>query len=1073
MPAYTQLINDLFAQTNGAVTVTDANGESFTSHDLIKVGAWASKAEDPWIDLATDEGEAIGLFVAGNPQVVSPQPSFDVDGGMVYMLKGAPVGGQKQGFHMCPLDVFLHKGEVDLAGLNTFEPEDLDICTPGSDRAITLMTGRRRDEGQGRWKPVSSTFGQFTDVLRAHKEGEKDGSCYLQGESADGARKSAAQIANYILGVDLDSGAPLHDVIATISKHGLEAVIYTTHSHLKDTSVIKRDHFMKEMGTSEADEDLIRQYLIEWKGVLPHILEEVEILDDAKHTSEGIVILVRHRPMPKFRAVFPLSEGFVFAKRGGSQKDAILEWKERYAGFCTDMGFFYDEKCVDPARLFYMPRHPAGDTKFGSWLIVGEPLDLDKFNRVKINRKRRGKPSGPANAFTDAAGGAAVDDDDDEADRYVTEDGYNLRGWASKHAKRFEVQRMLEDVIGDDIIREDRGSKPGVHVECPFEAEHSSFGGAGCFVVNASDNADEGYDGGYTFNCTHNACAGRDRLDFLVELCNQGQITKADLTNKEYLYEIEGDEDDARDEPEPVGVRKRDAAVSNERAGKPSSGVSQADERRGNTARDREGVQADIDEDLASDEEDVVLKAFNRRYAVIRTSGGVRILVEPRTADDDVAFESQNDVSLYEKNRVIWTGGSRKGESAKKLEAFKVWLEWEHRRTYSRVVFAPGQSVPRDTYNLFRGWPFEPVATTWTETLENSDAPVPGDWSMLRGHIFANICESDDELFNWFMTWLAMLFQKPNAKPGSTVVITGEKGTGKSTVFDYVNQLLGRCGITVSQRKQIVGQFNGHLATTLLMVCEEAFWAADPQAEGVLKDMITNKSVLIEKKGYDPIQSQNYTRLALISNNEWVVPASLKDERRFFVLRCNSARRGDLRFFEDMREQMEKLGGLEAFLYDLLHWEPINGTFSSLFNPPVTSHLQQQQIESLTGVQKFMLELVKAGMYETNDDNITPIELNEDKETRIYAVDMRAAVQDYVKFRFSSDKAKTSFDDIAVVVTDWFGAREVSMAVEGSTNRKRTFVFPPLDDVRAKLKESKGLDIEAMTLETVKAMKTR
>jgi ABC-type lipoprotein export system ATPase subunit len=42
------------------------------------------------------------------------------------------------------------------------------------------------------------------------------------------------------------------------------------------------------------------------------------------------------------------------------------------------------------------------------------------------------------------------------------------------------------------------------------------------------------------------------------------------------------------------------------------------------------------------------------------------------------------------------------------------------------------------------------------------------------------------------MTWLAMLVKEPDGKPGSTVVITGEKGTGKSTLFDYVNQLLGR-----------------------------------------------------------------------------------------------------------------------------------------------------------------------------------------------------------------------------------------------------------------------------------------
>jgi hypothetical protein len=91
------------------------------------------------------------------------------------------------------------------------------------------------------------------------------------------------------------------------------------------------------------------------KGVLPHIVEQVAIIDDAYHTEEGVVILVQHRPMPKFRAVFPLHEPFVFAKRGGTQQDAIAEWKERYAGFASAMNFFFDEKCVDPARLFYFP----------------------------------------------------------------------------------------------------------------------------------------------------------------------------------------------------------------------------------------------------------------------------------------------------------------------------------------------------------------------------------------------------------------------------------------------------------------------------------------------------------------------------------------------------------------------------------------------------------------------------------------------------------------------------------------------------------------------------------------------
>jgi hypothetical protein len=654
--------------------------------------------------------------------------------------------------------------------------------------------------------------------------------------------------------------------------------------------------------------------------VLPAIVEELEIIDDAKHTEEGIVILVQHNPMPKFRAVFPLSEPFVFAKRGGSQQDAILEWKERYAGFCTALEFFFDEKCVDPARLFYFPRHPEGDKSFNTLRIIGKPLDLDAYDRVKMTRRRRG-PAGPSNAFT-AAGGD--DGGDDEAERYITKGGFNLRGWASKHAKRFEVQTMLEDVIGGDFIREPRQSgKAGTHVECPFEAEHTNLGGGGTYVVNASDNYDEGFEGGFTFHCVHNACAGRDRLDFLKELIDEELITPADLKAKEYQLELE-DEDEADEAPRPARNKPTRTGADDATRGEARAPTVRGGSRRdGDQDRGQSLQPAELDDDdeVEFDDEDAMVRWFNQRYAVTRTSGGVRILVEPRTANDDVTFETQNDVALYERNKVMWVGGNRDGTGAKKMEAFKLWLEHPKRRTHSGVMFAPGQNLGRSVYNLFRGWPVQ---------------SIEGDWSLLRGHIYENICESNDEYFGWLMTWLAMMFQKPDNKPGSTVVITGEKGTGKSTVFDYVNQLLGRHGITVSQRKQIVGQFNGHLATSLLMVCEEAFWAADPQAEGVLKDMITNKSVLIEKKGYDPIQSQNYTRLALISNSDWVVPASLKDERRFFVLRCSNARRGDLDFFGAVRKQMEEDGGLEAMMYDLMHWKPINGTFASLYNPPVT-----------------------------------------------------------------------------------------------------------------------------------------
>jgi len=1028
MTQYRDALTSLFEYSDGDITLSLSDGSIFTSDDLDELARTAEADGDAYVDLVTSLGHAVGFYVPGDPKSVTPEPTIVLPDGMIYMLAGGAVEGQRQGYHWAPLAAF---GPDESWPTNWYKP-DLTVKTVSSDVEVKLSTGRNRQELQGKWKTTPAAFGQFAEFIQKHAEGTKDGPCFLQGECAGGARKAAAMIANYVLGVDLDSGAPLSQVIATIQKAGLESIIYTTHSHLKSTSVIKRDAFIKWAGeTYDANDiDGIREYLIAKKGVLPEILTEITILDDAMHTEEGVVILVEHLPMPKFRAVFPLSEAFVFAKRGGTQQDAIAEWKERYAGFCTKLDLFFDEKCVDPARLFYFPRHKKGD-KFGSWHIVGKPLDLSKYERVKMRRGKDGRRSAvPQNAFTAAGGGEGEED----PNRYIIEkEGYNLRAWAAKYSKRFQIEDMLQD-IQPELVRENRGSKSGVHVACPFEDEHTNFGGGGTFVVNASDAMEEGFEAGFAFVCTHNACSDRSRLDFIKGLIEQEYLEVADITNRSYLMEVEDDEDDDDVVQQPVGAPP-------------------ADEHRTNFAGD--DVASDDD---FGDSEQTMLRAFNRRYAVIVTSGGVKILREPSGdhAEDDVMFLSQNDVALLERTRYFFRQGTDKKTT--KIEGFKAWLEWEKRRTYNGIVFSPGRQVPVSIYNLFRGWPYK---------------AKQGSWDLLRGHIYENMCASDDVLFEWLMTWLAHLIQCPDDKPGSSIVVTGEKGTGKSTLFDYVNRLLGKHGITVAQRKQIVGQFNGHLATTLLMVCEEAFWAADPQAEGVLKDMITSKYMLIEKKGYDPIQSMNYTRLALLSNSSWVVPATLKDERRFFVLKCSSARRGDTEFFDRLRHQMDHEGGLEAMMHELSVWKPVNGTWASLFLPPVTEHLQNQQVATLSGVQKFMLELVKSGLYESTNPNLDTLELYEDKETMIYAVDMRAAVEDYVRMQFASDKARTSFDDISAVVCDWFGARETKMHLDSQTNSKRVFVFPPLAIAREKLRETKGLDIVAMPVEQVRKLSLR
>ena len=61
---------------------------------------------------------------------------------------------------------------------------------------------------------------------------------------------------------------------------------------------------------------------------------------------------------------------------------------------------------------------------------------------------------------------------------------------------------------------------------------------------------------------------------------------------------------------------------------------------------------------------------------------------------------------------------------------------------------------------------------------------------------------------------------------------------------------------------------------------EEAVWAGDRSAQGVLKSLITEPEMLVERKGVDPVKMRNLMRVMFTSNEDWVVPAAL-DDRRF------------------------------------------------------------------------------------------------------------------------------------------------------------------------------------------------
>jgi hypothetical protein len=336
-----------------------------------------------------------------------------------------------------------------------------------------------------------------------------------------------------------------------------------------------------------------------------------------------------------------------------------------------------------------------------------------------------------------------------------------------------------------------------------------------------------------------------------------------------------------------------------------------------------------------------LVEEFNRDFALVAVGGQTRVIMPGPT--EDLAFYTEAAFHSLTANRRVRVGD-------KNTPISRLWLMAPNRRSYPKgVVFEPGKPAPEGAINLWNGFKPGPV-----DGLE----PKAGHLAleMFLEHAFENVSDGDEILFNHLMGFFAHLVQRPGVKPHSALVFKGRKGVGKNALVDCVARLMPQNTRTVSNRRYLVGNFNAHLERCLLFVLDEAFWSGDKQSEGILKDLITGTHHEIERKGLDTYRVRNYTRVCILGNEEWLVPAT-EDERRYAVYTVSDARRLDTKFFTGMREGFE--AGGDRLLLDYLKRFDLSGFDSA--KPPVSEGLLDQKLESLNIVDQWLFNSLREG----------------------------------------------------------------------------------------------------------------
>jgi hypothetical protein len=390
------------------------------------------------------------------------------------------------------------------------------------------------------------------------------------------------------------------------------------------------------------------------------------------------------------------------------------------------------------------------------------------------------------------------------------------------------------------------------------------------------------------------------------------------------------------------------------------------------------------------------LEKMNRKYCGLVDGGKYRISYPMNDPDESgrIYWEelSVSDFHSSLSGQTIAAVG-RNGTPTE-VPVSEAWHEHpQHRRADGATINPTKPPLQVFTCDAGHKWLNQWSGWGVTPRLANS----PWKDSRLRQLIFDVLCSGKIELYRYLMNWLAWKIQHPGEPTGVAVVLRGEKGVGKTTLGTIMVKLFGSHGIVLQSVDQLAGRFSGHLKTACFVFGDECFWGGNKQHEGTLKKLITDSRMMFEAKFKQAVNRQNRMAIMLATNDEWAVPASLKDERRFFVLDVSGVWRvpqgandhPNQVLWNGLYAELDA-GGREAFLHHLLTRKltghPRNGV-------PQTEALAEQKLHTLEGPVKWYHDCLQSGCMPALLDGV-----DQDWETKPIRVKPQQLTQAYAEW---------------------------------------------------------------------------
>ena len=369
------------------------------------------------------------------------------------------------------------------------------------------------------WKTRPGTFRLAFEAAVQHRPvKDKDDACFIQGALLAGTKQRVKEnVATLdMLVYDLDTGAPIDDIITEFVERDQFAVIYSTFSHGKTQTTFPLPQFREKLKLSideEITDSHVRAFLRDYRKYHGSIYGPARYVG-YKHLPGGVVGIAEHPPIGKYRVLIPLTAPFSILTESthGNPQVAYQKWKRLYAGFAQALHIDgFDPACMDVSRLFYWPSCPEDPDKRGmepfACVIVGEALDLSTVVEQDPNN-----PQG-SNPFTEAGLNERVNSE-------PIETPWLLDAFRGSY-RHFQAAAFFSSYYDE---KNSDGGK--ITTECPFNHLHGdpdNVNDRGFYCQDATESRS------FVAHCRHTHGADHNNLNYVDQAVKAFNIPPEDL----------------------------------------------------------------------------------------------------------------------------------------------------------------------------------------------------------------------------------------------------------------------------------------------------------------------------------------------------------------------------------------------------------------------------------------------------------------------------------------------------------------------------------------------------------------